>query len=388
MPQENTLPVWINDNSTLARYCQHWLTLKHIALDTEFIRTDTYYPIPGLIQLNTGDSIFFIDPLTITQWQPFRDLLKHPGILKILHSCSEDLEVFQLLTGSTPQPLFDTQLAAAYANIGYSIGYQKLVNRLLGLELPKDETRSDWRQRPLTDAQIQYAALDVTHLLEIHARLEHIMIGKVTDPSVWLADDCSRMQPSIHNSNPDTAWRQVKRAWQLRPQQLAVLKALCSYQDKQAQKRDIPKTRVIPKGSLWALARYQPANLQSLARIPDMRSTIIKEEGKTLLQIIRIAANLPETEWPARKPGPLPKKTQPYGKAIKRFVAGKAEELELPVEILLPSKISTAILRGWINKGHFSLPDNLQGWRRDVIGKPLIDWLNEQVSNEVTGISL
>ncbi|MDD7803990.1 MAG: ribonuclease D [Endozoicomonas sp. (ex Botrylloides leachii)] len=382
MPQEYTDPIWITNNTTLDQYCQHWLTCERIALDTEFIRTDTYYPVPALIQLNTAKAIFFIDPLNITQWQPFQAVLEHPNCLKILHACSEDLEVFQRLAGTTPQPLFDTQLAAAYANIGYSISYKKLVNILLGLDLDQNETRSNWRQRPLTVAQVRYAALDVVYLIEIHTQLERLMNEKAVNPSLWLKDDCRRMNSAIFNQDANTAWKQVKCVWQLRPQQLSVLKALCCYQHKQAQLRDIPKGRVIPKGSLWALARYQPDNLASLSHLAGIHPSFVKKEGNALLKIIRAAQNLPEAEWPPRQPGPLPKKIQPYGKAIKRFLAEQAHALALPKEIFLPSKISTAILRSGINDGQFSLPDNLQGWRRDVIGQPLIAWLNERLSHK------
>ena len=380
--------VWIKDNKTLNYYCQRWLKLKRIALDTEFIRANTYYPLPGLIQLNTGDGIYLIDPLSISQWQPFREILEHPGILKILHSCSEDLDVFQELTGGSPQPLYDTQLAAAYANKGFSIGYQRLVQILLGLELPKGETRSDWRQRPLTDAQIQYAALDVIHLLDIHRLLDQAMAEKEINPASWLADDCRQMQSAIHTNDPYAAWVNVKRAWQLQPQQLAVLQALCYFQDTEARKRNVPRNRVIPKGSLWALARYQPNHLNALYRIPDLRSHMIKKDGQAILSVIKAAANIPQHQWPKALAGPLPKIALPFGKAIKQFIVRQAEALGLPVEIILPSKVTTAILSQWVKNGYFSLPDNLQCWRREVVGEPLIQWLNQQAQNEAISVNI
>ena len=140
MPVPHPDPIWVTDNDTLATYCTQWLKLDAIALDTEFIRTDTFYPKPGLIQLGTGTEVFLIDPLKIDHWQPFAELLDSNQVTKVLHACSEDIEVFHLLTGSKPVAMFDTQLAASYAGLGYSLGYQNLLKTLLDIDLPKDAT--------------------------------------------------------------------------------------------------------------------------------------------------------------------------------------------------------------------------------------------------------
>ncbi|WP_263080359.1 ribonuclease D [Endozoicomonas sp. Mp262] len=375
MLQESPSPIWISDNTDLAKYCQHWSQLGKIALDTEFIRTDTYYPIPGLIQIGIeNNEIFLVDPLTIDQWQPLKELLENPAILKVIHACSEDLEVIELLTGARLNPIFDTQLAAAYAGIGYSLGYQKLVKQLLGIELPKDETRSNWCQRPLTEAQQHYATLDVLHLLTIHSILNKELEKNTT--KAWLEDDCNQMKSSIYSNNAEDAWKEVKCAWQLYPQQLAVLKSLCIYRENKARQRNLPRNRVIPKGSLWPMARYQPDNLKSLSAIQDMRKSIIKRDGQRLLTLIKTASQSPREYHPRPLPRPLPKKTRIYGKAIKEFLNTMANQLNLPVEILLPSKTTSPILRNWLETGQFALPEALQGWRREVIGIPLIKKLN------------
>jgi hypothetical protein len=151
---------WIRDNDSLGQHCAEWQHLPFVALDTEFMRVDTFYPIAGLIQIGDGERAYLIDPLTIDNWQPLAALLENPAVVKVLHACSEDLEVLLRLTGSLPAPLFDTQLAAAYLNLGFSMGYSRLVKEVLDLDLPKGETRSDWLQRPLSETQISYAAED------------------------------------------------------------------------------------------------------------------------------------------------------------------------------------------------------------------------------------
>ena len=221
--------VWINNNQSLEDYCKRWSSLDAIALDTEFIRTDTFYHQPGLIQVGTGTDVFLIDPLAIDQWQPLARLFEDSSVVKVLHACSEDLEVFKLLTDIVPEPLFDTQLAAAFANLGYSLGYQTLLKQVLNIDLPKDETRSNWCQRPLTDAQVRYASLDVAHLLEIYQRLDQLLVP--TPKKAWLEDECLAMTQNVLPFDPENAWKEVKRGWQLRPQQLAVLKALCHFRE-------------------------------------------------------------------------------------------------------------------------------------------------------------
>src|SRR5690606_23318506 len=126
----------------LARLCAEWRQLPFVALDTEFMRVDTFYPIAGLVQIGDGRCAYLIDPLAVTNWQPFAGLLQDTSVVKVLHACGEDLEVLSRLTGQLPAPLFDTQLAGGYLNLGFSMGYSRLVHAVLGLDLPKDETRS------------------------------------------------------------------------------------------------------------------------------------------------------------------------------------------------------------------------------------------------------
>ncbi len=177
---------WIRDNDSLGQFCAEWQQLPFVALDTEFMRVDTFYPIAGLLQIGDGVRAYLIDPLTIDNWQPLAALLENPAVVKVVHACSEDLEVLLRLTGSLPAPLFDTQLAAAYLNLGFSMGYSRLVQEVLGIDLPKGETRSDWLQRPLSDTQISYAAEDALHLAEVFVQLR----PKLSDDKyAWVLED-------------------------------------------------------------------------------------------------------------------------------------------------------------------------------------------------------
>ena len=370
-------PVWIHSNQLLADYCQRWSNLAAIALDTEFVRTNTFYPQPGLIQVSTGQAIYLIDPLLISDWQPLARLFDHSAVVKVLHACSEDLEVFKLLTGTVPRPLFDTQLAAAFANLGFSLGYQSLLKQLLNIDLPKDETRSNWRQRPLTPAQVRYASLDVLHLLAVYQQLQQLLVK--TGKQSWLEDDCLALTLNVLPHDPDNAWKEVKKAWQLRPRQLLVLKTLCHYREVTARKLDVPRNRIIPKGSLWSLARFHPTSMNALKRIPDMSPAILRNHGENILATIARADQMPEEHRPETLPQPLPKTARDMGSQIKSLLIERSTELELPSELLMSSRLTTPLLRGWLEDGRFSLPDSLTGWRRDIIGAPLVDRLNQLI---------
>ena len=258
---------WICDNDSLGQHCAEWQQLPFVALDTEFMRVDTFYPIAGLLQVGDGQRAYLIDPLEVKDWAPFAELLEDPAVTKVLHSCSEDLEVFLRLTGALPAPLFDTQLAAGYLNIGFSMGYSRLVQTVLGIELPKGETRSDWLQRPLSDTQVSYAAEDAQHLAELY----QVLLPKLSaDKLAWILEDGAELVANLRREiDPDEAYLEAKLAWKLSPQQLAVLRALCAWRERQARARNQPRNRVLREHSLWPLARFQPDNTVALARIEE-----------------------------------------------------------------------------------------------------------------------
>lgn len=365
---------WILDDATLAERCREWRARPFVTLDTEFMRVDTFYPIAALVQVGDGETAWLIDPQRIGDWQPFAALLEDPAVVKVLHSCSEDLEVFRRLTGSLPQPLFDTQLAAGYLNIGFSMGYSRLVKELLGLDLPKDETRSDWLQRPLSDMQVRYAAEDVQHLWEVYRELD---LRLSADKRAWLLEDGAELvaaQGEVHD--PQEAWREVKLAWRLNGQQLAVLRALCAWREEQARERDQPRNRILRERSLWPLARTQPRDPVALARIEDMHPRTVRQDGETLLRLIAEAAALPAEQWPAQLPEPLPLEVSPLLKKLRAVGQREAERLQIVPELMLRKKVLEALLKTGYPSGPYSLPDSLRGWRRVLMGQALLDTLS------------
>ncbi|WP_179576246.1 ribonuclease D [Pseudomonas sediminis] len=364
---------WILDDVSLAEHCAAWQAQPFVALDTEFMRVDTFYPIAGLLQVSAGDGAYLIDPLRISDWRPFAALLESPTVVKVLHSCSEDLEVFLRLTGSLPTPLFDTQLAAGYLNLGFSMGYSRLVQALLDIELPKGETRSDWLQRPLSELQVRYAAEDVLHLVEVYRAL---MARLAPQKVEWILEDGAELVANLGREiAPEDAWREAKLAWKLSRQQQAVLRALCAWREREARARNQPRNRILREHSLWPLARTQPDNLVTLARIEDMHPKTVRQDGETLLQLIRDAAALPPEQWPEALPEPLPIEASALLKKLRVIGQQEGERLDIVPELMLRKKTLEALLKTGFPHGPYQLPDSLRGWRRELMGQALLDCL-------------
>ena len=364
---------WIRDDASLAEHCAHWQSLPYVALDTEFMRVDTFYPIAGLLQIGDGASAFLIDPLSITQWQPLTQLLENPGVIKVLHACSEDLEVLLRLTGSLPAPLFDTQLAAAYLNLGFSMGYSRLVQEVLGIELPKGETRSDWLQRPLSDTQVSYAAEDAVHLAEVFEKLRPQLSE---DKYAWVLEDGAELVAQLRREvNPLELYREAKLAWKLSRAQLAVMRELCAWREHEARARNLPRNRIVREQSLWPLARTQPDNLQALAKIEDMHPRTVRQDGGHILELIKRAASVPAEQWPQALPEPLPIEASAVLKQLRAIGQAEAERLDMAPELMLRKKTLEALLKSGYPDGPYQLPDSLRGWRRERMGQALLDSL-------------
>lgn len=364
---------WIRDDQALAAHCAAWQALPFVALDTEFVRVDTFYPKVGLLQISDGHTAALIDPLSITAWEPLAALLASPGVVKVLHACSEDLEVLSRLTGQLPTPLFDTQLAAAYLGLGFSMGYSRLVQAVLGIELPKGETRSDWLQRPLSELQVSYAAEDALHLAEVYQALR----PRLSDERfAWVLEDGHELTSQFGREiDPRELYRDARLGWKLNPGQLAVLRELYAWREEQARLRDVPRNRVVKEQTLWPLARFQPGNLTALAKVDEMHPRTVRQDGETLLELIQQAAQTPQHQWPERLPEPLPMEAAGLLKQLRAVGQAWAQEHGIAPELVLRKKVLEALLRSGYPNGPYSLPDSLRGWRREHLGQRLLDSL-------------
>ncbi|WP_410402924.1 ribonuclease D [Halopseudomonas pelagia] len=364
-------PLMIDRNADLAHWCERWLMLPYVAVDTEFERTETFFPIAGLIQIGDGEAAYLIDPLAITDWSPLVALLQSPDVIKVLHACSEDLEVFMKLCGVAPMPLFDTQMAAAYLGMDFSMGYSRLVKALLDIDLSNAETRSNWLQRPLSPNQITYAAADALHLAELYQVLgPRIEAAGLTD---WLLEDSAELvNAAARIQEPETAYLNVKQAWRLKPSELAVLKVLASWRERESRQRDQARNRLLREKTLCPLAQRQPDSLQALSRIEDMHPRSVRQDGQAILDLIRAGQEVPEHDWPQRLPEPLPAEANKLLKVLKKVGQQHASTLGMAEELMLRKKHLEALVRSGYPGGPYQLPDELNGWRRVLMGEQLL----------------
>ncbi|HAT2206499.1 TPA: ribonuclease D [Kluyvera intermedia] len=367
----------ITTNEALAALCEAAAGTDAIALDTEFVRTRTYYPQLGLIQLYDGERVALIDPLTITDWAPFRDLITNTRVTKFLHAGSEDLEVFLNAFGVMPQPMIDTQILAAFSGRALSWGFAAMVEQYTGVVLDKSESRTDWLARPLTTRQCDYAAADVWYLLPIARTLL-----AETEEAGWLnaaLDECRlMMQRRSEILAPEEAWRDISNAWQLRTRQLACLRLLADWRLRKARERDLAVNFVVREENLWAVARYMPGSMGELDSI-GLSGSEIRFHGKTLLSLVAQAQALPEDALPE----PLLNLVDMSGyrkafKAIKAQVQEVSESKGLSAELIASRRQINQLLNWhWQLKPQTNLPELISGWRAELMAEQLKALLTE-----------
>lgn len=377
----NTAYEMVTGDDTLNALCRKWLNCDFVAMDTEFIRTTTFFPHVGLIQVNGGGQTnYLIDPLTINDWDAFRDLMLAPAVTKIFHSCSEDMQVFMAAMQLVPTPVFDTQLGAAFLNAGFGISYQNLVNLCLGIELPKGETRSDWLQRPLTETQCQYAAMDVACLPEIYlAQCEQLeQAGRL----VWLQEECETLLQQYRNemlADFSAYFLNIKGAWQLNRSQLAILKELAQWRELRARKRDKPRNWIITDRNLIDIARLHPQHLDDLSDVEGLGRNFLRHEGSEILTLVESGAVIPEAKQPELLPKPPDGRAKARLKKAQQYVEKRARELDLPVEILARRRWLITLLQDMSDQGSNlpgpALPAELNGWRKPLLVPGLLDAL-------------
>ncbi|NLU98921.1 ribonuclease D [Marinomonas sp. UCMA 3892] len=365
--------VWVADNESLASWCDYWADLPVIAVDTEFIRRTTYFPITGLIQISEGDKAVLIDPLSIDEWEPLRNLMVDPSVMKVFHACSEDLDVFDRLLGVLPTPFYDTQIGEAYASAQWSLSYVKLIHEYLQIEVAKDETRSDWVQRPLTDAQKRYAALDVVYLAKVYpmqiARLEaKNMLG-------WVMEDCDSLKWQYQmNSDPEQNWDGIKTAWRLTPAGLTLLRLLFIWRDGQARKEDVPKGQILKDRTLWSLAKTLPTHHKAVSEAEELTGRQHRLYGEVILQNVALVNELSPDEYQLPLEIPLPSQAGDLTKAIKAFIRDKAEMLNIAPEAMMKRKLLDPLVRHLYDGTEIDLQNPaMTGWRRDVIVDPILN---------------
>lgn len=287
----------IKNQEELIYVCNNFRRCEFVTVDTEFLREKTYFPKLCLVQIAApGQKAVAIDPiegnLNLT---PLFDLLKDESVLKVFHAARQDLEIFYNLMGSVPAPLFDTQIAAMVCGMGDSVGYETLIRNTSGAEINKSMQYTDWSRRPLSDAQIDYALSDVTHLIDAYLALKEQLERE--NRSTWMKEEAQTLtDPSTLLPPPEDSWQRIKIK-SARPKNLIILKELASWRETLAQKRNIPRNWVMKDETLADIATQCPVEDEDLERIRN----IPKDDGslyKALLSIVKKAQKIDRKKWP------------------------------------------------------------------------------------------
>jgi len=367
---------YIADDAALKTFCDTLQQHDTLYLDTEFIRETTYYPVLCLIQIATAEQSVCIDPLTIKDLGPLMEVLYNPQITKVMHAGRQDMEILFQLNGKLPSPLFDTQIAAAFLGYGEQIGYGELINRELGVQLDKSHSRTDWKKRPLSPAQVEYALDDVRYLARAYPKLVEKL--QSLQRLQWVQEESAGLeQSSLYTNPPDKMWLKVKRVSSLRGKALAVLQKLAAWREQTAIDRDSPRRRILADDVLLTLARQQPTDIDSLTRIRGLHPSFLKRYANKILEVIQQSPDKPDTS---------DLKAKPSGTVDSALLDGASALLRLCAD---RAGISTGVLanRADIEKlvrDTDAVIALMQGWRFEIAGQELQQFLNGKGSLTVT----
>jgi ribonuclease D len=355
---------WIDHRDALDTWLAAVPADAAVGLDTEFMRRNTFYPQLALLQLGWNGRYALIDPLAFAIGDALQPLLGAGPAVTVMHSASEDLETLSPLLPDGPRVLFDTQIAAAFVGMGLGISYRSLVAELAGADLDKGETRSDWLQRPLTDSQRSYAALDVVYLKTIHEQLGERL--RQRDRGAWHAEDCERLKRrASHRDGDPQPQRALRGAAEWPIGQQALLRRLLLWRDHSARRLDVPRPWLMDDALALSLAQQPPVSAAELDQRSRGQRALRAAQRTELFETIAPAVSDEEIAATARIPGHPQGHTKKALGEMKLCVDKLAGELDLPPGLLCPRKA----LEEYVVTAEW--PDLLDGWRHDVLHERL-----------------
>ncbi|MGD9763405.1 MAG: ribonuclease D [Candidatus Binatia bacterium] len=367
---------YVERADALDALCDQLARAARFAIDTEFVGERSYAPALELIQVATGDRVALIDCRAVERLEPVFALLADPGIEKVFHAGQQDLELFQTLSGRAPATIVDTQVAAAMLGYGAQIGYAQLVERVLGTAVDKSETLTDWSRRPLTAAQLAYAADDVRHLLPLYAALRAQLEQR--GRWEWLVEECRRAERCTRSGivNADEAWLRVRGRGTLRAKGLVVLRALAAWREEVAKRQDRPRASVARDEALVEIARKAPMSVEALRGLRAVRSRELERGAADIVQRVVAALETPRAEWP--QPAPVVHAAPAAGavEVLQAVLRVRAEESGIAPTLVATSADLQELVRRRVTCAVLDELPILQGWRREIAGRDLLALLD------------
>ncbi len=360
----------ITTTDALTELCERLAKSEFVAVDTEFMRENTYWPELCLVQIGNNEEAAAVDPMAPgIDLKPLLDLMcDNEDVLKVFHAGGQDVEIIVNLTGKTPHPIFDTQIAMMAISQSEQIGYANLVETWMGLTIDKGARFTDWSRRPLTERQIEYAIGDVTHLATIFPRILKKLIK--TGRGLWLNAEMEKLaDPSNYITDPAVAWKRIRQAGR-NPQVLGRMKALARWREAEAQHKNIPRGRIMRDETLADIAGHPPKSQGDLAKVRGLSPAWKDNDiGKRLMKVLAEAEPLPKDEMPEKinHGAPLGKEGALVADLLKLLLKIRAREIDVAPRLLTRADEMESLAAGVRD-----LPV-LQGWRFEVFGKDALD---------------
>ncbi|MGV2495870.1 ribonuclease D [Pelagerythrobacter aerophilus] len=372
----------ITTTDELATLCERLAKSDFVTVDTEFMRENTYWPELCLVQIANEEEAAAIDPLADgIDLTPLLDLMcDNEDVLKVFHAGGQDVEIIYNLTGKTPHPIFDTQIAMMAISQSEQIGYANLVEAWLGITVDKGARFTDWSRRPLTARQIEYAIGDVTHLSKIFPKILKKLMK--TGRGEWLDAEMEKLaDPANYRNDAGEAWRRIRQAGR-NPTVLGRLKALAAWRESEAQHKNIPRGRIMRDETLADIASHPPKQQADLVKVRGLSNAWKDNDiGKRLMKVLEKAEPLTADEMPHK-----PKRGAPLGKEgalvadlLKLLLKIRTREIDVAARLLTRSDEMEALAAG-VRK----LPV-LQGWRYEVFGRDALELVEGKLAFTVKG---
>ena len=354
----------ITTTQELAAFCSAHADTEFVTVDTEFMRERTYWPKLCLVQLGGPEQIVAVDPLAKDiDLTPMFELMANPKVMKVFHAARQDVEIFFNLTGKVPTPMFDTQVAAMVCGFGDSASYETLAGQLAGAKVDKSSRFTDWSNRPLTEKQIEYALGDVSHLRKVYVKLRERL--EKTGRAEWVREEMEELTAtSTYNVDPQEIWRRFK--WRAdKPRLRAILRELAAWREREAQRLNVPRNRVVRDEALMEIAYHPPANGHDLSRIRGLSTGFgDSRQGKEILEAVARANALPIDQCPtgdARRI--LPNGIGPVMDLLKVLLKQVCEEHDVASKLIA----NVDDLESIAADDNADVPA-LQGWRLELFG--------------------
>ena len=359
----------IETTADLEAACIELAKSEFITIDTEFLRETTFWPELCLIQMASPTTEVLVDPLAKgIDLAPFFELMADPKVLKVFHAARQDIEIIFNRGNLIPHPIFDTQVAAMVCGFGDSVSYDQLVSRIKSVHIDKSSRFTDWSRRPLSDKQLEYALADVTHLRDVYLSLKAELDRE--GRTSWLSEEMDILEArETYDMHPDDAWQRLKMRLR-KPQELAILKYVAAWREREARARNVPRSRVLKDDAIYEIAQQQPKDTEALGRLRTIpkgweRST----SGAAVIEAVNAALALPKADMPhAPRQAQAPEGAAAAVELLKVLLKLISEKHGVAPKVIANSEDLDRIAA----EGEKADVAALSGWRRDLFGEPAL----------------